>query len=114
MQQSYFGYQQYFIQRLSADLTAVNTHMTTEGYYEDETKAFDECDSGTPNKEPPKNSGYYERKKQFAIETPVKNNSGEITGWKWVRPYYKFFFAKFTSIPFFRFGRMRVFFSAVL
>ena len=33
VQQPYFGYQQYFTRRLSADLTAVNTHMTTEGYY---------------------------------------------------------------------------------
>ena len=39
--------------------------MTTEGYYEDDTENFDNCDAGTPVA-PPGNSGYLQRKKQFA------------------------------------------------
>ena len=29
----FFAYQQYFAKRLAADYSALNTHMTTEGYF---------------------------------------------------------------------------------
>ena len=76
----HFGYQQYFSKKLASDITAVNTYLTTEGYYEDDTFFFDTLDPGNPEDGSP-NLGYRERKKLFAMEEPVKNSDGEITGY---------------------------------
>ena len=94
----HFGYQQYFSKKLASDTTAVDSYLTTEGYYvsilvkffdqfctpfllqEDDTGFFDSCQSGTPEEYAP-NSGYRERKKQFAKEIPILNPSTqEVTG----------------------------------
>ena len=101
----FFSYQQYFSKRLAADYTAINTHMTTEGYFvswvlisfffnghslgflqEDATGNFDSCESGSPLAMPTTvNPGYRLRKEQFAKQVPIKDPSTqEITGYKWI------------------------------
>ena len=85
----HFGYQQYFSKKLASDTSAVDSYLTPEGYYvsilvkffdqfcttplllqEDDTGFFDSCLSGTPE-DYALNSGYRERKKQFAKEIPI-------------------------------------------
>ena len=48
---------------------------------EDDTGFFDSCEPGTPDEYAP-NSGYRERKKQFAKEVAVKDAHGTITGYE--------------------------------
>ena len=49
---------------------------------EDETDNFDSLTAGLPTS-PPGNSGYRQRKKQFAKEVEVKDGQGDVTGYKW-------------------------------
>lgn len=76
----HFGYQQYFAKRLSADLTAVNSYMVTEGYFEDDSGAFDSTDSGDNPNAAVDNVGYKRRKMQFAKQVPIKDHTGKVTG----------------------------------
>ena len=87
--------------KLGSESTAVDTYLTTEGYnvsiksieeigtfykhllQEDDTGYFDSCESGSPEENAP-NSGYRQRKLQFAKEIPIKDGQGKITSWKWV------------------------------
>ena len=51
---------------------------------EDDTGFFDSCQSGTPEDYAP-NSGYRQRKLQFAKEVEVLDpTTGAVTGYKWV------------------------------